>query len=330
MKRCTIRDVANMAGVSISSVSRYLKNPTSINPAASLAISNAIKALDYVPNPFAQNLKKQSSNIIAVIIPDLSHTFFAKACRALEMLFYQSGYLVMICDSDEDPEKERFYIESMLQNRVAGILIVPTADNSTYLQNTIKENRNVVLFDRYIHDANVSYVCEDSEEAGYLLTNHMIKKGHKDFAVITGVSSSLNVQLRLKGIQKACTESNISLRQNYIFQNIADFSPEVHISRILSDLLQDPSSPRCIIATNPKLTDGLVVACYTSHIEVPTQLSLAGFALDNPQKMYSIPISVMKQDPYTVGIKAGELMLRQIKNKAKSTKQIILSMELLE
>lgn len=330
MKNCTIRDVAQLAGVSISSVSRYLKDPGSINPIAAVAVGDAIKKLDYTPNPFAQNLKRETTNVIAVLLPDISHTFFAKACRALEMLFYQNNYLVMICVTDEDPEKERYYVEAMLQNRVAGMLIASSGENPEYLKKMVEANSNIMLFDRLVDGVKANCVCENNEEAGRQLTQHMLEKGHRDFAIITGDRHSKNTQLRLKGIRQACEQAGIVLNEKYIFQDMVDFFAIPQMEAILSQLQSDPDAPRCIITCNPKLTDSMAIAAYKQRLDVPSQFTLCGFSIDDPKNLYCIPVCAMCQDPYLVGMKSGEMMLKMIKNKSKvkAPKQVLLPMKL--
>ena len=137
-----------------------IRDSTSINPIASVAVQDAIKELNYVPNPFAQNLKRENNKVIAILLPDISHDFFAKVCRALEMLFYQNNYLVMICDTDDDPAKERFYIEEMLKNRAAGILIASCGGNSEYLNKVLAENDHIMLYDRIVDGVKANLVCE--------------------------------------------------------------------------------------------------------------------------------------------------------------------------
>ena len=332
MEKVTIRDVAQLAGVSISSVSRYLRDPGSINPIAAVAIGDAIKRLNYTPNPFAQNLKRDSSNVIAILIPDLSHVFFAKACRALETLFYQNNYLVMIGDTGEDCEKESFYVESMLKNRVAGMIIAPCGGNTDYMKKIISENRNVMLFDRMIEDAAFNYVCEDNLDAGRQLTQHMIEKGHRDFVIIAGDRRSINTKLRLEGIFQACAAAGITLKEQYIFKDTNDFSAVHRVREIFAQLDADPNAPKCVITCNPKLTDAAVIAASKQMLQVPERFELCGFSIDDPKEIYSIPVCAMRQDPYLVGMKAGEMMLKMIKNKTKSRtpKQVLLPMKYCE
>lgn len=327
MKSTTIRDVARVAGVSISSVSRYLKNPSSINPIAAIAVRDAIKELNYVPNPFAQNLKRESSNVIAVLLPDISHTFFARTCRSLERIFYQNNYLMMICDTDDDPQKERFYIEEMLKTRAAGIMIASSGNNAEYLKKVLEENRHIMLYDRAVDGVKANLVCENNREAGVQLTEHMIGKGCRSFAVIGGNRQSGNAQRRLQGVREACERNGIKLDARFVYQDVTE---RAEVENVIRALLNDPHKPDCLITCNPRLTDSMVVAANKLQLCSPEQLRLCGFTIDDPKNIYGMPVCAMCQDPYQVGMKAGEMMLRLLKNKTKSrtVKQIFLPMKL--
>lgn len=329
MKSATIRDVARVAGVSISSVSRYLRDPASINPIAAIAVRDAIKSLNYVPNPFAQNLKRESSNVIAVLLPDISHSFFARTCRSLERIFYQNNYLMMICDTDDDPQKEQFYIEEMLKTRAAGIMIASSGNNAEYLKKVLDENRHIMLYDRTVDGVRSNLVCENNQEAGAQLTEHMILKGHRRFAVIGGNRQSSNAQRRLQGIREACQRNGIELEERFVYQ---DLSERVEVEHAVQQMLNDPGKPDCVIACNPRLTDSLVAAANKLQLRIPEQFVLCGFTIDDPKNIYGVPVCAMCQDPYQVGLKAGEMMLRIIKNKTKSrtVKQISLPMKLFD
>lgn len=328
-KKYTIRDVARIAGVSVSSVSRYLKDPASIKPVAAVAVQEAIKELNYVPNPYAQNLKKENSKIIAILLPDISHLFFARACRALELIFYQNNYLVMICDTDDDPVKERFYVEEMLKNRVAGILIASCGENAEYLKKITQEHSNIVLFDRIVEGVRADGVFENNYEAGVQLAECMIRKGYRDFAILTGTRRSTNAMGRSTGVQDACKKAGIFIREQNIYTDVLN---RTTVEKIVKELTEGPDKPKCLISCNPRITDNVVKTVYKMNLHVPEDFVLAGFTEENPSETYTVPIFAMCQNPYQLGLKAGEMMLRRIKGKSKSKtiKQVILPMELYE
>lgn len=131
MKKVTIKDAAKASGVSGSSVSRYINNPGSINPIPAMNVAKAIRELGYIPNTYAQSLKKGHGNTIGVLVPGLG-PFFSSVCTAFSDFFYQHHYLLFICNTGDEPEKERYYVNALLGQRVAGLLIAPSGRNSDF------------------------------------------------------------------------------------------------------------------------------------------------------------------------------------------------------
>ena len=182
MKNVTIKDVAEVAGVSISTVSRYIKDAQSINSISAVKVGQAIKDLNFVPSTFAQNLKRGHSNTIGVIVPDLT-PYFSQVCVALSQFFYQNKYLLIVCDTGYDAAKERFYLRSLLQQRVAGIVIASTEKNDIILSDYTSGFPNMVYFDRDTAHVEYDSIGEDTIEGATNLTLHMLNQGHRNLAL---------------------------------------------------------------------------------------------------------------------------------------------------
>ena len=326
MKRATIVDVAESAGVSISTVSRFLSNPLSISPIRAVAIDNAIKKLNYIPNPFAQNIRKESTKIIAVIMPDISDQFFSDACKALCDIFYQNEYFVMICDTDNDPEKERYYISEMIKSRVAGIMLITCGQNKDFIQGIIDEGHLLMLIDRLEPGVEINAVCEDNTSSGYELAKYLLQVGHRRFAILSGSEKSINMYFRISGIEKALWEFGIEDEEKYLIKNLR--TKEDAVSAFAS-LTEDKNCPRCIIACNNVLLDGVVLEANKQQLSVPEQYAIAGFCVEDPRFMFPFPVPAILQIPKLMGMKAGDLMLNQLKRKRKKSKQLLLKTKLI-
>lgn len=311
MKRLTIHDVAERANVSISTVSRYLKNPASIKPVSAVLISKAIREMEYVPNPFAQNIRSEATNIIAMILPDISDRFFGEACKAVCTIFYENKYSVMICDTENDPEKERFYVDEMIKNRVAGILLVSSGKNIEYLKGIVKKWPHLMLFDRLELGVEADVVSEDNEYSGYILAKHMLEMGQRHFAILAGLESSVNMRLRMSGIEQALSEYGVSVEPQFLRRNLRT---KQDASEAFEDLIQIDGCPRCVLACNTILLDGTVIAASRLGLAIPDDYSIAGFCVDQPRYQFPFPVSAVMQIPTELGMRAGELMLRRLKN----------------
>jgi DNA-binding LacI/PurR family transcriptional regulator len=328
LKPITIKDVAKLAQVSISSVSRYLTDPTSIRPAAAISVSKAIKELNYIPNPFAQNLKSESTNIIAVILPDISDHFFSESCKAICNLFYMYNYAVMICDTDGDPEKERRYVDDMVRNRCAGIMLVPCGRNTEYLKEVLSRFPRLMLFDRLEPEIPADMVSEDNLRSGYILARHMLNSGHRRFAVLNGLENSVNMHYRLNGVQKALAEAGLVLEDEYSLVNLRS---KVDAAQALEQLVKKPGCPHCILACNTHLLEGIVIAASRMKLSVPDDYSLAGFSVDDPRHLFPFPVPAVVQNPTALGTQAGEMMLKRLRGNIKNPapKIVMLDTELI-
>jgi DNA-binding LacI/PurR family transcriptional regulator len=301
--------------VSISSVSRYLADPTSINPASAVAVSKAVKELNYIPNPFAQNLKSETTNIIAVILPDISDHFFSEACKAICTLFYMYNYSVVICDTDSDPEKERRYIDDMVKNRSAGIMLVPCGKNTEYLKDVLRRFPRLMLFDRIEPEIPTDIVSEDNVNSGYILARYMLDKGRRRFAILSGSEHSVNMHYRLSGMRKAFSEEDIKIEDEFSIINLMN---KRDAALAFENLLKKPNCPRCILAGNTHLLDGIVITASHLKLSIPKDYTLGGFSVEDPRYIFPFPVSAIVQNPAKLGARAGEMMLKRLRNNVKS------------
>ena len=314
MQRITIKDVARLSGVSISSVSRYLADPTSIKPAAALSVSRAIGELHYIPNPFAQNLKSEMTKNIAVILPDISDHFFSEACKAICTLFYMYNYSVTICDTDNDPEKERRYIDDAVKSRSAGIMLVPCGKNTEYIRDVLRYFSRLMLFDRLETEIKTDMVSEDNERSGYILAQHMLNMGHRRFVILSGSEYSVNMRYRLSGMRKAFDEKKVQIEDEF---SIINLMSKQEAAQAFESLVEKPDCPRCFLAGNTHLLEGIVIAASRMRLSVPDDYSLAGFSVEDPRYIFPFPVPAVVQNPSELGTRAGEMMLKRLRGNVK-------------
>lgn len=319
--KSTMRDVAELAGVSISSISRYIKEPSSINPVAAVKVAQAIRELDYHPNLFAQNLRRGYNDTIGVIVPDLN-SYFSKVCEALNRFFYQNEYLLFVCDTNEDPEKERYYIRSLIQQRVAGMLISSSGKNNGLIRETAGEFRNLVQFDRYEPDIGIDSILENNVENAALLTTYMIEKGYDRFLLLYGPTISVNTQYRTQGTRQALTGHGLDYDKMRVVTDIVNTDQVYQAVKAATD---EKNPPRAIIAFNPAITESAVMAM--NMLNLKDRMELAGFTLGDFRDKFRYDIPRIIQNPYDMGMKAGEVLLKRLKkpsaNKMQPKKYIV-------
>ena len=309
MKRPTIRDVAGRAEVSISSVSRYMRDPTSVNPIPALKIEKAIKELCYIPNTFAQTLKHGKGNTIGVVVPDLG-PYFSRVCSALSDFFYQHKYLLYICETCDEAEREQYYINTLIGQQVSGLLVASSGRNQDYLETVAARFQNIVIFDRVEERLQLDTVCEDNIDNAYRLTKTMLDRGHKKFAMLFGMEYSVNTQYRRQGAMRALAEAGLSFDEQQV---LVDGREASAVHEFLSSALKRSDRPTAAIAYNPLILEHALMSLNELEEDIPSSLDLAGFALHEFLSKYRYDIPCLLQSPYEMGIKAGDVMLRRLR-----------------
>lgn len=317
MDKVTIKDVAEVAGVSISTVSRYIKDHQSINPISAVKVGQAIKELNYVPSTFAQNLKRGHSNTIGVIVPALT-PYFSSVCTAISEFFYQNKYLLMVCDTRYDAARERFYLRSLLQQRVSGILIASTEKNDIVLSDYTNSFSNMVYLDRDIAHQEYSSVGENTIVGAYNLTTHMLKCGFHSLAMLYNARHYKSNQRRYESSVQAVRDFGLDEKDMFV---APDLTTPDKIYSAVKDFISQQKKNSAIISYNPVITEGVTMALNALDIKIGEDIQLAGFTLDDYKSKYRYDIPRYIQNPYEIGLKAGEVMFRLLQKTKQSNQE---------
>lgn len=314
-KKATIKEVAALAGVSISSVSRYLKDPKSIQPLAAYNIKNAIRELEYEPNLFAQNLKRGKSNIIGLVVPHMEY-FFGRICRGVSDYFFERNYVTFICESDNDGAKERFYIQELLNQKAAGILIAPSGLNTAYLKKVARSYRNMVMIDRK-EEVGCDIVLENHRENAYNLVSWLLKnKPCCQVLMLFGWIDSFNTRMCMEGSDQAFAEAGkpeeeilrviTSRRIDIVVDALAQFSKRI----------QKGQRP-LIVAFGSDILEYVAMEIHRSYPEWIGNVDVAGFAQAGTAEKLGMQCSLVIKNPEAVGITAAELLHKKIEEEKK-------------
>lgn len=308
MTKVTIVEVAQRSGVSISTVSRYLKDPQSINPVSAAKIAQAIKELNYIPNSFARNLKRGNARQIGVVVPDISQYLFAQSIKSLGDVLYQHGYLLMVCNSDYLPEKERFVCDQLVEQNIAGLVIATTGKNGDYLRMLQQKCPNIVLFEREESGVRLDCVTEDNEEKAYQLTRHLIQKGARRIAILGGLPYGYVTHIRTVGICRAAQEAGLPLEEEDIFLNtMTTAAAEAHMRTLLGRGRYDT-----ILYTNPSTLYGIRNTLEKRGLRPGKDILLGGWSSPEVVHDQSIDFPCVLQKAPTVGAVAADLILQRV------------------
>lgn len=319
----SIKDVAEAAGVSTATVSRVLTNKPHIRPELRARVQAAVEQLHYRPNLVARNLRSNQSNTIGLIVSDIRNPFFTAISRAVEDAAYERGFSVVLCNTDEHPEKEAMYLNVMRDENVAGIILSPTRQMTARFAD-LKLTIPTVLVDRSLKRGDVDSVLLDNVAAAYDLTMHLLAQGYKRVGAIFGDTITTGPE-RQRGYEEALRERGITPRSDLIKTVLPRMESGSTAAHALLDL---PEPPDALLASNGLLLAGALQAIHQRALTVPDEIALAGF--DDPMwaSLVQPTLTVMAQPTDEIGRAATELLLQRIADPHRASRKIVLHAQL--
>lgn len=313
----SIKDVAKAAGVSTATVSRVLANNAPIKPQTRERVLKAVAELNYRPNLIARSLRAQKSAKIGLVVSDIRNPFFTTIGRAVEDAAHEQGYSVLMCNTDENPEKEELYLNLLYDENVAGVIFSPTHQFNISAQ-TYNQKMPFVIIDRAIDSNDVDMVLLDNVAAAYELTEHLINNGYKKIAGLFGDASTTG-QERSRGFHKALKDHHLSpVAAHFIAPRIQQ-GYETSMA-----LLSQVNRPDAIFTSNSLLTAGAYQAARDSKLKVPNDVAVVGFDETTWGELVDPPITVIAQPTEEIGRTATELLFQRIQEPSRSPKTVIL------
>ncbi|WP_411676092.1 LacI family DNA-binding transcriptional regulator [Caproicibacter sp.] len=319
-KKVTIREVASAAGVSISTVSRYLENPKSVRPLTAYNIKNAIREMNYEPNVFAQSLKRGHSKNIGIVIP---HTefFFGDVCAVVSDYFYERGYVTFICRSDNDGDKERFIVRELLSQGVAGLIIAPIGQNTAYLRSVAQNFKNIVLFDRYYDIGCDAVITGDYDQIAYTLISFAVKKYEcRPLYAMYGFEQASSIQMMTKGTEQAFEDAGRDASDLHHVYNCAVID---NMDRTIHKIQEDIRNRKhpALIFYGANFLESAVMLMNKRDRKLLHQVDMVGFAEQDTLNKLGVSIPCMIRDSKKIGIILAEHLYKKINGKIDSNGQ---------
>ncbi len=221
----TTKDVARRAGVSMSTVSHVLNATRFVAPERRERVLSAMRDLGYEPNAVARSLRVNRSRAIGLIISDIGNPFFTAVVRGVEDAAQAAGYIVILCNSDEDPDKEETYLRQLRSNRVDGLILAPAGVAHAYLRALVRQASPVVFIDREVPTLEVSAVVLANEPAAHAAVDHLIKLGHRRIGMIIGRPPVSTTDQRRAGYERALVEAGVAIDPRLIKEGGSKVEP---------------------------------------------------------------------------------------------------------
>lgn len=323
MSRVTIKDIARESGVSTATVSRVLSNKGYASEEIKQRVREVAKRLNYQPNAIARSLKTDRTNTIGIIIPDISNPYFMKISKGIEDVIQKLKYNIIFASSDENSEKERQLIKIFLEKRVDALVIATSGENDEFICQTQNSGLPIVLIDRKLQkeDVKMDWVLEDSTEGAYQLTKAVLEQGHRRIGVINGslkVSTGLE---RYQGFQRAIAEYGITQDEKLIYNG--NFT-EIDGVNAVNQFFKLKDRPTAIISFNNTMTFGAICELIQLGYHLPDDVVVASYGETEAEKLLKSPgIIYIKQSPYDMGLKVGDILVNRLeKNKKEITQEV--------
>lgn len=320
----SIREVAEKAGCSTATVSRVLSGTGYVSESAKESVLSAVAGLGYKPNRAARSLRSRRSSVIGLILSDIRNPFFSAISRAVEEVAMSAGYSTLICNTDENPDRERRYLNLMAEEKVAGVLLSPTRGNFAQLPALAKALPPMVLIDRKPPRTSMDSVVIDNFEAALKLTDTLLRGGYKRIAGIFGTRSFTAAE-RKRGYEAAFSSCPGKLAG--IFEAPA-FEDEGE--RLMEQILAGRKKVDAVLCSSALLATGAYKALRRRNIGMPGQMGFACFDDVAWASFVDPAITVIRQPAPTIGQAAAELLLKRIEDPERPVSEICLQGELVE
>jgi LacI family transcriptional regulator/LacI family repressor for deo operon, udp, cdd, tsx, nupC, and nupG len=313
----SLTDVARSAKVSIATVSRVINNSDKVVPETRDLVKKVMAELGYKPNRVARRLRQKGGmrHLLGLIIPDIQNPFFAEMARGVEDVAYANKFAVMLCNSDEDLDKEEFYIDVLQSESVDGIILPPINERDPAVFKLIETGLPVVTVDRSLAHRAMDKVEVDNRRGAFEAVEHLIKLGHKRIGLIAGRLNVSTSRERRGGYEDALAAHKLPMLKEYI--RGGDFK-QASGRTMAEELLGLAPPPSALFVLNNLMTVGALEAIHQRKLKIPRDIAIIGFD-DLPwAEALDPPLTVVRQPAYEVGQAAAELLIKRLNDPKRS------------
>ncbi|MCI8400735.1 MAG: LacI family transcriptional regulator [Lachnospiraceae bacterium] len=307
----SIKDLANLSGVSIATVSRVLNNKGGYSKETEERILALAKSFGYVSNMAAKTLREARSRTIGLIVPNIINEFFSTLAYHIETCMSEQGYSVFICNSDNQTQKEKEYFRSLASKGVDGILCISGLNELT--QDIIYRDIPIVCIDRLPKtNRQIPQISNDDMHIAYIATKHLLDKGCRHILLVVGYSAAYSSKGRFDGYCQALAEYGLPLDKNYILKRPGREAAQIEAEIMVYQFLASSYPVDGIFATSDSTALGALYALKRADRRVPEDIRLTGFDNMLYSRLATPPISSVERHPELLALKGCEILLNLI------------------
>lgn len=312
-----IKDVAALAGVSASTVSRVLSGKSYVNEQTRQRVLEAVKTMNYSPNALAKGLKLGRSNTIALMVPSIQNLIFPDITRGVEDTARKNGFTVVLCNTDEDVEVEKSYINKLQKRWIDGFIVCSMLPGSDHIRALREEGFPLVLVNRCDKNENLDAVVVDNYQAAYDAVNYLVRTGHSRIALALGRPEVILYRERLEGYLAALHDNHLPVEENLILRETNGNNSFYYLTK---NMLSVKPWPDAIFATSDPKAIVILHALHDMGVRIPEDISVLGFDNVGLSSLVEPPLSTVSQPLYEMGVVAATKLINQIRYKDKMGK----------
>ncbi|MBN1266972.1 MAG: LacI family DNA-binding transcriptional regulator [Anaerolineales bacterium] len=317
----TIREVAQRAGVSPTTVSHVINQTRYVSEEVTVRVHMAMQELGYRPNALARSLRCGETKTIGLILPDSSNPYFAELGHAIESQVFSYGYSLILCNSEGDQKKETFYTQVLMEKQVDGIMFISSGDEGSSIQSLLDHQVPLVVIDRICGALDIDVVLTDNFQGGYAAGSYLAGLAHTRIGMITGPIRVTPSAERGTGFQQALADHGIEVEKGLIVRGAFNAASGYQAAEKLLSINEPPTA---IFASNDLMAIGTLRAAYEHGLSVPQDLSLIGFD-DIELASYVVPpLTTIAQPKEQIGQAAVDLLIKRITDPVRETERVVL------
>ncbi len=324
----TLKDVAEKAQVSVSTVSRVINQEPLVKARTRERVEEAIAELNYLPNRVAQRLRSINSKnkLIGLVLPDIQNPFYVDVVRGVEEAAYHQNFAVMIGNFDQDEQKEKIFLDILQSESIDGLIVAPSRGRDQHIRKVIDNGFPVVCIDRGLIGTDVDVVKVNNEEGAFEAIEYLIGLGHSRIAHITGHPGIPTTRERIAGYEKAMARHNVDIDPQLVRNSDSSYQSGADLMQELIDMANPPTA---VFTANNLLTLGALRTIHENSLEIPDDVSIVGFDDMYWSTSLNPPLTAVRQSGYDIGSKAAELLVQKIAHPDRTTSSIVLATELM-
>jgi LacI family transcriptional regulator len=322
-----MKDIARIAGVSLGTVSHVLNDSAGVREPLRQRVLQAVQAAGYQPSQLARALRRDKTNMIGMIIPDITNPFFPAVVRGAEDVAFSNGYRLILCNTDNDHSKELVHLNELRTYLPAGLIVIPSnfSDLTAQAESYRRAGTGVVCIDRLPKNWSGDSVTADNEAGAYHAIRSLIQMGHTKLAAISGPLHLTNAKDRFAGFKRALREAKLHLAPEYAQETTFDKQGGYSKTNILLRLIPRPTA---IFAGNDLIALGALLAIREAGLRCPEDVSIMGFDDLDLADTTNPSLSSVSQSGYQLGTSAARILLDRLEGDKSPAKHLILETSL--